>query len=259
VPDAGAGAAPRRDRIVIMICLIVVTALAWAYLVRAEREMSEAVDYDVAMAAMGMSMPWHATDVWLTLQMWVVMMIGMMSASAAPVLLLFSGTAAARRERGASLSVLAFGAGYLTVWVVFSVAATIAQWGLHETAMLSPSMRASNTYVGAAILIAAGLYQLTPLKTACLTHCRSPLGFLMTRWRNGAAGAFRMGAHHGAYCLGCCWALMTVLFAVGVMNLLWVAILGAVVLLEKVGPGGAVVARAGGVVMLVAGAALLVL
>jgi predicted metal-binding membrane protein len=257
VPDAQP--APRRDRFVIAVCLIGLTGLAWMYLVRAGSEMSAAMQHDVAMAAMGMGMPWHAADLWVTLEMWVVMMIGMMSPSAAPVLTLFSGTAAARQGRSVSMSVLAFGAGYLTIWVVFSVAATMAQWGLHEAAMLSASMRASNAYVGGGILIAAGLYQLTPLKAACLSHCRTPLGFLMTSWRNGIGGAFRMGVHHGAYCLGCCWALMGVLFAVGVMNLLWVAVLGGVVLLEKIGPGGAVVARAGGVSMILAGVALLVL
>ena len=119
-------------------------------------------------------------------------------------------------------------------------------------------MRTSNGLLGGGILIAAGLYQLTPFKTACLAHCRSPLGFLMTSWRAGVAGAFRMGAHHGAYCLGCCWALMGVLFVVGVMNLLWVALLGAIVLLEKIGPGGPHVSRAGGVAMLLAGIAVAV-
>jgi predicted metal-binding membrane protein len=260
VSDAAAVANPRRrDQVVIAICVAIVTALAWAYLVRAQRQMSAAMHYEVAMRAMGMRMPWQAPDVWFTFQMWVVMMIGMMSASAAPVLFLFNGAATVRRARGVPASVLAFGAGYLAVWTGFSAAATLAQWGLHDAALLSESMRASNAAVGGAILIVAGLYQLTPLKAACLSHCRTPLGFLLSSWRSGVGGAFRMGAHHGLYCLGCCWALMGVLFAVGVMNLLWVAVLAVVVLLEKIGPAGTILARAGGAGLVVAGVASVVI
>jgi predicted metal-binding membrane protein len=148
------------------------------------------------------------------------------------------------------LATLMFGLGYLIVWIGFSACAAVLQWALHEAAMLSPAMAASNPRVAGAIVIAAGVYQLTPWKGVCLTHCRSPLGFLMSSWRDGATGALRMGIGHGAHCLGCCWALMCVLFAVGVMNLLWVAALTGVVLLEKVGPAGAIVARVAGVVMI---------
>jgi len=138
------------------------------------------------------------------------------------------------------------------VWIGFSVVAAVAQWVLHEAALLSPMMTAS-PQLGGAILIAAGLYQLTPMKGACLTHCRSPLGFLMGHWRDGLSGAFQMGLHHGLFCLGCCWALMCVLFVVGVMNLIWVAAITAFVLLEKVGPGGVWVARFAGVAMIAIG------
>jgi len=147
-----------------------------------------------------------------------------------------------------------FGLGYLAVWTGFSACAAIAQEALHRAALLSGGMAASSPRVAGAILIAAGAYQLTPFKGACLTWCRSPLGFLMSNWRDGALGAFRMGLSHGLYCLGCCWALMCVLFAVGVMNLLWVAGLTALVLLEKVGPLGAVAARVTGVIMIAVGA-----
>jgi predicted metal-binding membrane protein len=146
-----------------------------------------------------------------------------------------------------------FGLGYLAVWMGFSACAALAQEALHRTSFLSSAMAASSPRVAAAILIAAGAYQLTPFKGACLSQCRSPLGFLMSNWRDGARGAFRMGLSHGIHCLGCCWALMCVLFAVGVMNLLWVAGLTAVVLLEKVGPLGAVAARATGVLMILVG------
>ena len=213
------------------------------------------------MAEMGMTMDmsWDAADVFFTFAMWAVMMVGMMAGSAAPVLLLFAAAHARRAERGGQLAVLMFGLGYITVWVGFSACAAFAQWVLHETALLSPAMKASSPYLAGTILIVAGTYQLTPWKGACLTHCRSPLGFLMTNWRDGQLGALRMGIRHGAYCLGCCWALMCVLFVVGVMNLIWVAALTALVLLEKIGPGGAIVARAAGVAMVLAGILLPIL
>jgi len=238
-----------RDRLLISVCILLITALAWAYLIHLAREMSSSMAYDEMMAKMGMAAgaPWTATDVFFTFVMWTVMMVGMMAGAAAPVLLLFADARAAREASRVSLSVLAFGCGYLAVWVGFSACAAMAQWVLHETAMLSPAMAAATPRAAGTILIAAGVYQLTPMKSACLTHCRSPLGFLMTNWRDGAWGAFQMGARHGTYCLGCCWALMCVLFAVGVMNLLWVAALTGVVLLEKVGPAGALISRIAGV------------
>src|SRR5688572_6541743 len=205
---------------------------------------------------MGMSMmdvPWTMADVFLTFAMWAVMMVGMMAGSAVPVLLLFAASRAKRAEPGARPSVLMFGLGYLAVWTGFSACAALTQWGLHEAALLSPMMSASSPYLAGAILIVAGAYQLAPWKWACLTHCRSPLGFLMTHWRDGHSGAFQMGLRHGAYCLGCCWALMCVLFVVGVMNLVWVALLTGLVLIEKVGRTGVMVARWAGVVTVVVG------
>lgn len=249
-----------RDRIVIWTCLIVLTALSWVYLFRLEQGMSASMTYDTAMAAMGMAPDsrWSAADVWFTFVMWMVMMVGMMTAAAAPVLLLFASTAATRGERGIQVSVLTFGLGYLAVWGGFSAGAALGQWGLHQAAMLSPAMRASSPRLAGGILLVAGAYQLTPLKRACLAHCRSPLGFLMTNWRNGAVGAFRMGGRHGLYCLGCCWAIMTILFVVGVMNLAWVAVLAGFVLLEKLGPGGVIIARVAGVLMLLVGVIVII-
>ena len=211
--------------------------------------------HDTMMAEMGMTMdmPRTTADVFFTFAMWVVMMIGMMAGSAAPMLLLFAGAQSGRGSQRTPMALPLFALGYLTVWVGFSACAALAQEALHRAALMSPAMAASSPRVAGVILIAAGVYQLTPFKGACLSHCRSPLGFLMTSWRDGAIGAFRMGLAHGAHCLGCCWALMCVLFAVGVMNLLWVAALTALVLMEKVGPVGAGVARAAGVVMIVFG------
>ena len=217
--------------------------------------MSSSTAYDAAMASMGMpaNRPWVAADVFFTFLMWAVMMVGMMAGSAAPVLLLFGAARAGRAGRGVSLAVFMFGLGYLTVWVGFSACAALAQWALHETAMLSPAMAASSPRLAGAILLAAGTYQLTPFKGACLTQCRSPLGFLMTNWRDGNRGAIEMGVRHGVFCLGCCWVLMCVLYVVGVMNLVWVAALTVFVLAEKIGPAGAVVARVAGALMIIVG------
>jgi predicted metal-binding membrane protein len=244
----------RRDRAIITSCLVLLTALAWTYLVHLDRRMSAAMEHDRMMADMGMTMdmPWSAADVLFTFAMWAVMMVGMMTPSAAPVMLLFAGMHAGRGHR-APRAVFAFGSGYLLVWTAFSVGAALAQWALHQAATLSPAMTTSSARLGGVILISAGVYQLTPLKGTCLTHCRSPLGFLMTHWRDGTAGALRMGTEHGAYCLGCCWALMCVLFVVGVMNLVWVAAMTIFVLLEKIGPAGALVTRVAGVAMIGSG------
>jgi predicted metal-binding membrane protein len=149
--------------------------------------------------------------------------------------------------------VLLFGLGYVTVWAGFSACAALAQWALHQAALLSPAMSSSSPRLAGMILIGAGVYQLTPFKGACLTRCRSPLGFLMGSWRDGNMGALRMGVGHGGYCLGCCWALMCVLLVVGVMNLVWVAALSVFVLVEKIGPAAAVVSRVAGAMMIVLG------
>ena len=261
--STSAAVLPRRDTILIWLCLIVVTALAWAYLVYLDRQMTSSMAHDQAMAAMGMAMdtpmnmPWQPADLFFTFAMWAVMMIGMMTGSAAPMLLLFASAKTRHGERGASPAALLFGFGYLAIWAGFSALATLGQWGLHQAALLSPAMSAASPKLAGGILIAAGLYQLTPWKRMCLTHCRSPLGFLMTNWRDGTLGAFQMGIRHGAYCVGCCWALMCMLFAVGVMNLLWVAALTVFVLFEKIGPAGTVVSAIAGAAMVAGGIVLI--
>ena len=244
-----------RDRFLISTCIVGIAALAWAYLVYLDRQMSASVEYDSMMAQMGMMTDrrWTAVDGFFTFAMWAVMMIGMMAGAAIPVLLLFAASQRVRAGTGVTLAVVMFGLGYLAVWLGFSACAAAAQWGLHQATMLTPTMRLANPRLAGGILLAAGAYQVTPFKGSCLTQCRSPLGFLMTRWRDGRLGAFRMGAHHGGYCLGCCWALMCVLFVVGVMNLVWVAALSGFVLLEKVGPAAAIFSRVAGAVMMVLG------
>ena len=243
----------------IAVCLIAITALSWAYLVRLDRAMVAMMEHHTAMAAMGMTMDmsWTVVDAWFAFLMWVVMMVGMMTPAAAPVVMMFAATAAGRRGPVIPVTVLMFGLGYFAVWAGFSLCAALAQWALHQAALLSPMMKIVNPVMSGGILVVAGAYQWLPVKNACLAHCRSPLGFLMSHWRDGAIGAFRMGSCHGASCLGCCWALMCVLFVAGVMNLVWVAALTGFVLLEKIGPAGVIVSRVAGAAMALAGIALI--
>jgi predicted metal-binding membrane protein len=259
VEEQPVAALSNRDRVVIFGCVTGVTVVAWLYLVHLGRAMAPTVEGDAMMAAMDSATTarWSASDLLFMLAMWCVMMAGMMAPAAAPVMLLFAGMQAKRGARSVSAIVLAFALGYAAVWLAFGAAAALAQWLLHNGALLSPQMAAASPLAGGAILCMAGVYQLLPMKAACLDHCRSPLGFLMTHWRDGKRGAFAMGARHGAWCLGCCFALMSVLFAVGVMNLAWVAALALFVLLEKTGPAYALVARAGGGLLLGAGILML--
>ena len=248
-------ALPSRDRVVIACCIVGVTALSWAYLVRLRLQMSSPTDASTIMASMAVAAnaPLGAADLVMTWFMWSVMMIGMMSASAAPVVLLFARTQVRRGRHGVHVPVTVFGLGYLAIWLGFSAAAALAQSALHQAALLSPAATIANSRLSATILIGAGVYQLTPAKSACLRHCQSPLGFLMSNWSDGAGGAMRMGLRHGLYCLGCCWAAMGVLFVVGVMNLAWVGLLTVFILLERFGRAGMLAARVGGIVMVAAG------
>jgi len=190
--------------------------------------------------------------------MWWVMMIGMMVPSAAPMVLLFGGVTRRRLpDERPALRVALFVAGYLAAWAAFSAAAASVQWALTTMGLVSSMELTATRRVGALVIALAGVYQLVPLKNLCLRHCRSPAEFLSSHWRAGSAGAWRMGIAHGAFCVGCCWLLMGLLFFAGVMNLLWVAALGAFVLLEKVVPRGEWLARASGVTLLAFAAYLL--
>ena len=248
-----ASAHERSSDLPVVGAIVLMTLLAWAYLFHLHAQMTGAMSNAEAMRAMGMPMgqPWTMTDVGFAFVMWVVMMAGMMSPSAAPVLLVVARAAAARGE--SARTPLLFGAGYFAVWTGFSTVATLAQWMLHNAALLSPSMAAVSPRAAGIALVVAGLYQLTPEKRACLQHCRNPIDFLMMHWRPGTAGSFGLGVHHGWYCLGCCWALMVVLFAVGLMNLGWVAAISAVVLVEKTAWGGIVLARITGALLILVG------
>jgi predicted metal-binding membrane protein len=228
-------ALPDRDRLLVLLALGLVVALAWAYLFAHAAHMTmEAAGH----AIMGMTgVPWSVSHFALTASMWAVMMAAMMLPSATPMILTYATLVRRmRRDRDGHPEIAIFVLGYLLVWCAFSVLATALQWGLEHLALLSPMLVSSSHRLGGGLLLIAGLYQLLPVKEFCLKHCQSPFQFLTRRWRSGRTGALSMGLMHGAYCVGCCWALMLLLFVGGVMNLLWVALIAAFVLLEKVIP-----------------------
>lgn len=224
--------------------IVSVTLLAWAYLAYQAWAMDHMDIVDMAMPGIHTWGPW---DVALVFTMWAIMMAGMMVPSVSPVLLLFVRVQHQRRAQGQPfIASWLFLSGYLLVWTGFSLAATLVQWGMHAAVLISPAMVGTSPLLGGAVLIAAGIYQWTPAKHACLARCRSPLSFLLNEWRDGTGGALAMGARHGLYCTGCCWLLMLVLFVVGVMNLLWIALLTVFVLLEKTLPQGIAISRVSG-------------
>jgi predicted metal-binding membrane protein len=209
---------------------------------------------DMAMPQM---QSWGAVELLLLFVMWAVMMVAMMVPSVAPLVLMFAR--ANRQKRGGhvigSAAILLL--GYLFVWTGFSVLATLAQWRLHSAGLLSPVMVSTSSVLGGLLLVAAGVFQLTPLKRACLVRCRSPLSFLMSEWREGRWGTLVMGLKHGAYCVGCCWILMGLLFVAGIMNLLWVAAVAIFILAEKAASKGETFGRIAGAALIVAGIAFI--
>ena len=248
----------KRDRAIVLAGLVGVAALAWVYLFTMAAETGSG-DMGGTMAALRVR-PWGGLDFLLMFLMWAVMMVAMMVPSAAPVILLFAAVSRKQRERGHPFApVGTFVAGYIAVWSAFSALATLLQWGLEQAALLSPMLVGTSPLLGGGLLIVAGIYQWTPLKHACLRHCRSPLHFLTHGMRKGTGGAFVMGLEHGAFCVGCCWVLMGLLFVGGVMNLLWVAAIAAFVLLEKVVPHGLLAGRLSGMLAGRLSGALLVL
>lgn len=245
----------RRDRILVLASLAVITALAWAYIAHLAVGMGR-----MHAMVMAQAQPWSLAEISGLAVMWAVMMTAMMLPSAAPTILLFANIAGRRRSQGiATPSPAIFVFGYLLVWAGYSIVAALAQTELHQAALLSPLMTSASPILGASLFVAAGLYQLLPVKQHCLAHCRSPLGFLISEWREGVRGAFTMGIRHGSYCVGCCWLLMSLLFVAGVMNLLWVATLSLLVLVEKLAPSARTFSRPIGGVLIAAGLWLLLL
>ena len=243
----------RRDRAVVAAGLLGLALLAWVYVARMAAAMPSGMMPMPGMAAGGdPGLAWLAG-------MWAVMMVAMMLPSAAPTILLFASVSRRRRLLGQpAIPVLVFTLGYLLVWTVYAAVAASAQWKLHHMALLSPAMKSASPLLAGGLLVAAGVYQWLPVKGACLSQCRSPLGFFAAEWREGTRGALLMGMRHGSFCVGCCWLLMALLFVAGVMNLLWVATIAGFVLLEKLVPGGARLGRAAGVFLILWGVWLLI-
>lgn len=245
---------PLRDRVTIFLALIGLAAVSWVYVYWQMSPMGEMDEIAMPVAFS----PWSAADFALNIAIWWVMMPGMMLPSAAPMILTFATVNRRKRARGEPFVPTAvFTTGYLIVWGLFGIAATLADWGLEQAALISPMTQRLGPMLGASVVIAAGLYQLTPFKYICLTNCRSPFDFVLHHWRDGTVGASRMGFEHGLYCLGCCWFLMVLLFVAGTMSLLWMAAITAFVLAEKLFPAGQWIARISGVLMVAFGMYLL--
>jgi predicted metal-binding membrane protein len=258
----------KRDRAVVLAALGALTVLAWTYIVGLSMNTPDGMTgmTDAAMYAGGMGgmasnasvpQPWTATEFSIAFAMWSLMMIGMMTPSAAPMVLIYARVGRQAAAQGRLWSSTGwFVTGYLASWTAFSVLATAGQWALQANALITSSLASASAAFGAAMMALAGLYQWSPLKRRCLSHCRSPLVFIQRQggFRPGAAPALRLGVRHGLYCIGCCWALMALLFVGGVMNLAWIAGIASLVLIEKTTAQGPLVSRAVGAALIVAGA-----
>jgi predicted metal-binding membrane protein len=272
----------RRDRVIVAISLLALTGITWLYILwlaasmgataimpasgdamsgGIAMDMGTGSDMDMSPGAMASMTdvavrPWSAATFAYAFVMWAVMMIGMMTPSATPMILLY-----ARVGRQAALDDKPFAAtgffagGYLSAWILFAALATSGQWLLEEALLLTPMMASASRILSAVILISVGLYQWTPLKDACLRQCQAPFLFIQNHggFRRDAGGACRLGLLHGLYCVGCCWALMALLFIGGVMNVLWIALIAIFVLAEKVVPGGRMLSRIAGTLIVMAG------
>ena len=257
-----------RDRLVIGGALGVLAALAWSYVVWLAADMDmggmDMSDFRMIPAGMGLMapavVPWSALEFGFVFAMWAVMMVGMMTPSAAPMILIY-----ARVGRQAAVTDKPFAAtgwfvvGYLLSWTGFALIATAAQWALDRAALLDSMMASASNRFGGLVLVAAGIYQWTRFKEVCLAKCQSPFLFIQQYggFRRDIAGSLLLGLRHGAYCVGCCWALMALLFVAGVMNVLWIAALGLLILLEKITARGRLISRLAGVALIVAGVWLL--
>jgi len=230
-PMSALEAVLRRDRSLVLTALAIITALAWAYLAWLANDMwmggMDMTGFRMIPAGQGWMMPanapWQPIEFGAVFAMWIVMMIGMMTPSVAPTILIYARIGRQTVSEGRPYAASAwFVLGYLLSWTAFSLAATSAQWALERATLLTPMMQSTSNVLGAAFLIIAGLFQWTPLKDMCLSYCRTPLGFILRYgFRREASGALGLGFRHGLYCVGCCWAVMGLLFVAGVMNLFW--------------------------------------
>jgi len=254
----------RRDRIIVAAALAALTAFAWTYVLSLAADMDMGgmgmTGFRMVPAGIGMMAPalapWQAIEFVYVFAMWAVMMVGMMTPSAAPMILIYARVGRQASARGKPFAATGwFATGYLLAWVGFALVATAAQWALDRTALLDPKMASASQVFGGIVLIAAGIYQWTPLKDRCLAHCQSPLLFIQRHggFHRDPSGSLRLGLRHGAYCVGCCWVLMALLFVGGVMNVLWIAIISAFVLIEKMMPVGRLISRIAGAGFVAAG------
>lgn len=267
----------RRDRAIVVAALATLTILSWLYILwlASSMDMTGAaapaggMDMDMpmtmpmgagegsvmSMAAAG-SRPWTATTFAYAFLMWAVMMVGMMVPSATPMILLYARVGRQAVLQGKPFAATGFFAGgYLAAWTFFALAAVFGQWLLDHALLLTPALSSASRALSGVVLVAAGLFQWTPLKDRCLSQCQSPLLFIQNHggFRREAGAAFGLGLRHGLYCVGCCWALMVLLFVGGVMNVLWIAAIAIFVLAEKVVPGGRLLSRLAGAALVLAG------
>jgi predicted metal-binding membrane protein len=231
--------------------LLALVLMGWTFLAWTVLDMG----HPLVQLMMPMSARWSMASAAAILTMWAIMMAAMMLPSALPMLLQFVNLA---HRKGEAARGRAFVGAYLLVWLVFSTAATALQWSLQAAGWTDPMAASRSGWLTAALLLLAGIYQFSPLKQACLALCRTPIGFLLGEWRPGVRGALVMGLRHGLFCLGCCWALMALLFVGGVMNLAWVAALSIAVALEKLLPGGERIATVLGIALVAVGCIRLV-
>ena len=260
----------RRDRIIVAAALAALTALAWTYVLWLAADMNmggkEMTGFRMVPAGMGImapaTAPWQAIEFVYAFAMWAVMMVGMMTPSAAPMILIYARLGRQASAQGKPFAAAGwFATGYLLTWVGFALVATGAQWVLERTASLDQTMASTSQAFGGIVLIAAGVYQWTPLKDKCLAQCQSPLLFIQREggFRRDPSDSLLLGLRHGAYCVGCCWVLMTLLFVGGVMNVLWIATISAFVLIEKIVPVGRLISRIAGAGFVAAGTWLAVM
>jgi predicted metal-binding membrane protein len=266
--DGSLEAVLRRDRLIVAGALAAIIVAAWAYVLWLAADMDmggmDMTGFRMIPAGIGImapaNAPWRPIEFAFVFAMWAVMMVGMMTPSAAPMVLMYARVGREGRADGKVFAATGwFAAGYFLVWVAFSLAATLVQWAVERAALLDSRMATGSNLFAGAVLIAAGIYQWTPLKDVCLVQCQSPFAFLMRHggFRGDVRGCLLLGFRHGAYCVGCCWVLMALLFVGGVMNVLWIALLALLVLLEKLAPFGRWIARVAGLVFVAAGVWLL--
>lgn len=248
----------KKDRVIVSSALFLLCLLSWLYIIYLYKQMYP-MNMDALFFAMPMTADWTWTDFVLLFLMWFVMMIAMMTPSVTPLVLVFATINRKRKEQqnpfvpsGYLLS------GYFIVWAAFSLFATLLQWLLQQVSLLNPEMETTSKILGAIILISAGIFQFTSLKVRCLKYCRTPIDFILRKWKHGKWGALQMGMDNGIYCLGCCWILMILLFVSGIMNLLWIAIIAIFVLIEKVLPAAKLVSSIAGIALIGYGLFILV-